>query len=335
MGVVKLLHNIVNFMVNFYSQQNRHLDDENLAPKKDSPVNGKKSKVSYQKYVDPTNEFGAKEFKWAIWYVKNKLLLYRVGLISLIAFCAGTIGFSLWRGFIILYSDFTVKPEVERGLAMSIDYTALHPRFNPAPLEILNSYVLSGGTGKVDVLSEAVNPNLRYIVYFDYYYDFGGIATARQNGYLLPGESRPIAVFGLEAAEYFGSPNLVMENVSFKRIDAHAIADVASWQEERINFSVENFKYSYAGEEGKNAHAVRFTLINNSAYGYKNPKFLLGLYQNGSLVGLMPFDQVDFDSLETREIDLRNFVENLAVSEIRLFPVIDLYNEEVYLPPKK
>ncbi len=322
-------------MVNFYSQKSRQ--NGSVKEESDNKIvnNAQKSKASFQKYTDPTGEFGTSQFKRALWFVKNKLLLYRLLIIFLIIFSTITIGFSLWNGFNLLMYDLTVKPELERQLSMSVDYTALHPVFSPIPIEILNSYVLPGGTNKVDALSEATNPNQRFIVYFDYYYDFNGIVTERRSTFLLPGESRPITVFGLDSTAYAGSANLMVENVRFKRVDAHSVPDVISWQEQRMDFSTSDFTYAFAGEAGQSAHAIRFSLKNNTAYGYKNPKFLLGLYQNGGMVGIMPFDLTNFDSLESRQIDLRNFVQNLVVSEIRLYPLIDLYNKEVYLPPKK
>lgn len=328
-------------MVNFYNAQNKNVvmadKAEPSVSARTSPAIPSDKKVKSQdtgKYFDPTGEFSAKQFKWAVWFVKNKLLLYRLSIGFLIVFSAVTIVFSFWRGAQILIFDLSARPGLEAALTASINYSALHPRFSPLPLQILNSYVLPGGTGKTDVLSEIANPNKNFVVRFDYYFDYGGSITERRADFLLPGESRPVAEFGIDTAQFPGSPSLMLENIRWERVPAHQIPDAAAWQTERVDFTVSNFSFSFAGENGLAANALRFTVRNNSPYGYRDALFYLGLYQNGGLVGIMRFDLKDFQSLESREIDLRNFVQNLAVSEIKLYPVIDLYDKGAYLPPK-
>ncbi len=324
-------------MINFYNQQNRDNYVDSHGAGTPAPVkNGKPVKANLSKYVDPTGEFGSGQFKWAMWYVKNKVMLYRLAVILLIIFSVTTISFSLWKAVNILVYDLTEKPIIEQQLSASIDYTVLHPRFSPFPIEILNTYVLPGGTERVDALAEVVNPNERYIATFDYYFDFGTTSTARQTAILLPLENKPVAIFGLDSAEYAGGSNFMIENLHWSRVSAHEVADVRSWQEDRLLFNIENFVFGFADSAGEaNANSIRFSLKNDTAYGYKNPLFYIGLYQGGTLAGVMKFDLLDFQSLETRQIDLRNFVQNLSVSEIKIFPVIDLYNKEVYLAPRK
>lgn len=322
-------------MVNFYNQQNRQNGDGAIPASPMASVSSAKKKIDINKYTDPTGEFGTTEFKRAVWFAKNKLLLYRLAVASLVAFSAVTICFSLWRAFNILYFDLTAGRQMDAELSQSPNYAALHPRFSPVAVEILNSSVLPETGGKISIWSELANPNTRYIAYFDYYYDFGGIATPKQTGFLLPQETKPIVQLGLDTNTYPGSPNLMIGNVRWQRISAHTVPDTALWQAERSNFSVEDFSFTFAGEQGLDASAVRFSLVNNTAYGFKDPVFYVGLYHNNGLVGAMRFDLTDFESLQRRDIDLRNYLDNLTVSEIKVFPVIDLYDNSVYLPPKR
>lgn len=324
-------------MINFYNQQNRDNYVDSHGAGSAAPAKSVKTpKPSAVKYEDPTGEFSAGQFKWGIWFVKNKVVLYRLSVASLIAFCAITVGFSLWKGVEILVFDLTAKPQMEKQLTASLNYAALQAHFNPAPLEILNSYVLPGGTDRVDALAEVANPNNRHVAIIDFHFDFGNTTTPVQTAVVMPLESRPIIMFGLDTVEYAGSADLVIDRINWKRISAHTVPDVESWQNERLTFTIDDFVFGYAGTAGEpNAHSLRFKLKNGTPYGYKNPLFYIGLYQSGALVGVMKFDLVDFQSLESRDIDLRNFVQNLSVSEIKLYPVIDLYNNEVYLPPKR
>lgn len=320
------------YMVNFYSQQNRN-GNGNVIPESAVKKTGK-SKVNIGKYVDPTGEFDTGQFKWSLWFVKNKLLLYRLLVSFLIIFSVFTFGFSLWKGYGLLIYEFTIRADMERELAHSPNYGALNVVFTPMPVEILNTQIFTGGTDKIDVVSEIINPNERHVARFDYYYDFDGVQTERQTAVLLPTESRPVAALGLDTDEFTGSANIVIGSVSFTRVNNHKIPDLAAWMEERLNFGVENFVYTPAdGDLG--ANSIKFSLANMSPYGYRHPYFYVGLLQNGGLVGLMKFDLLDLQSQETREIDLRNFVQNLAVSEIKLYPLIDLFDDGVYLAPRR
>lgn len=325
-------------MINFYNQQNRN---HNHKPNDGSvnnqiPAGKNGAKSNFKKYIDPTDEFSAKQLKWAMWYVNNKLLLYRLAVGSLIVFIAATFAFSLWRGAFILYYDFFQQPRVDVELSRAPNYDAINQRNTPQPLQIMGIQVLPGGTDKNDAIVEIANPNERHIVFFDYYFDFSGQKTEPQSGFLLPLEARPMVAMGLDTSWAVGTANIIIENISWRRVSAHLITDIRSWQNERLNFSVSDFVFKLAGSRnGASAHIINFKLTNNSPYSYKNPEFYLGLYQNNSMVGIMKLFLDDFISLQARDIDLRSFVSNLAVTEIKIFPIINLYEKAVYLSPSR
>ena len=252
---------------------------------------------------------------------------------GLAVFSAATVGFSLWKGFEILIYELTDKPVMESQLARATNYGALNASYAPAAINVLSTQVFTGGTDKIDAVAEVANTNARHVARFDYYFVFNGVSTEKQSGLLLPGDTHPIAILGLDATQFSSQAELMIENVRFTRVNNHTVPDVASWLADRLNFIVDNFVYTQAGSE-QSANAIQFSLTNNSPYGYRHPYFYLGLYNNGGLVGVMKIDITDFQSLETRQMDLRNFVDNLSVTEIKLFPNIDVFDDSVYLAPK-
>lgn len=325
-------------MINFYEQQNRNHNPQ-ITEEINGKINANKAngnKPSFEKYVDPTDEFGSKQLKWGMWYIRNKIALNRLGIVILSVFIAATFGFSLWKGGLILYYDFFQQPVAEAQLTKATNYSDLNQRLSPQPIQIMDVQILPGGVDKNDAIAELVNPNERYIVYFDYYFNFGAEQSPRQKGFLLPLEVRPIAAMGLDSGWAVGSANLIIENISWRRISNHLIFDVNSWQNERMVFSVSNFVFKQAGTiGGASSNIISFKLTNNSAYSYKDAVFYIGLYQSGSMVGLMKLPVQDLRSLEVRDVDLRSFVSNLVVDEIKLFPAIDLYDKTAYLAPNE
>jgi hypothetical protein len=118
-------------------------------------------------------------------------------------------------------------------------------------------------------------------------------------------------------------------------VSAHEIADASAWQNERLKFEIKNFVFSdrFSSDE-IGAHAVRFSLDNNTAFSYVDPEFVVGLYSNDALVGVMPLKLKNFKSLETRDVDLRSYVDGISITDVRVFPLIDIYDRAVYLAPE-
>ena len=179
-------------------------------------------------------------------------------------------------------------------------------------------------------MAEVVNPNSRFIVWFDYYFVVNGVKTPTQKNFLLPGESRLVTNLGLEDG-VGGLPAIVLENVKNERIDNRKVADTASWQAYRLNFQVSDFVFSKSlAQEGGNADAVQFKLTNASPYNYKNVDFYVALLQNGQMVGILPLHLDSIGSLEIKNIDIRSFVPNFNITEIVVYPIINVYDDAVY-----
>jgi hypothetical protein len=47
---------------------------------------------------------------------------------------------------------------------------------------------------------------------------------------------------------------------------------------------------------------------------------------------MLPFHLERINSLETKKIDLRSFVPNLAVTGVAVYPLINIYDATVYAP---
>ena len=314
-------------MINFYDQKSKQ---NGVKEKTSSPAN------KLRQYHDPNDGLDARGLSWGFWFVKNKVALHRLAIISLLILDAFFVIFSLVKlGFVLSYDLFRA-PAVEQQLTYSSNYASLREHFQPADLQILNVYIFSGGTGKNDAVAEVANPNLSHAVDFDYYFSFGGQRTESKRGFILPGENKLLATLGLDESVFSGGASLMVENLAWRRVSAHQVSDTAAWQAERLNFSISDLQFIPANAiGGASAHIIKFKLTDNAAYGYKNAGFYAGLYQGGGLVGILRFDLQDFKSLETREIDLRSFARRLEVDEVKIFPLIDPYGADVYLPPSK
>ena len=288
-------------------------------------------KTNFTKYEDPTQEFTSQELKWSFWYVKHKALLYKILVISLISIDSVFALFSVWRwgSYLLGWQDFQ---RVEESLSASVNYIGIHPRYSAQPIQAVNTQIFSSRENKYDAVAELINPNNRFLARFNYYFVINGEKTPAQKTFLLPGESRLVAYLGIKNGAG-GAPAVVLENIEYERISAHKITDTIGWQAYRLNFQVSDFVFLKSlAQEGVNTDAVQFKLTNASPYSYVASDFYVALLQNQQMVGILPLHLDSINSLETKNIDLRNFVSNLNITEIALYPIINVYDERVYAP---
>jgi hypothetical protein len=294
-----------------------------------------KSKFSFETYSDPTGEFKSSTLKYGFWFVQNRLALYRLVVGVLILISVALFGFAAVVGYQEINVALNDRGQFNQALRDFPDYTLVQERFAPQALQITETTVFSGGVDKYDLVAQITNPNQRFSVSFDYSFSINGQSTVPEHTTLLAGESRPVSTLGVPDTSYPGSPQLVLSNIQWKRISSHKISDPLSWQAERLAFTVSDFKFvNRADQDGANAATITFTLTNNTAYGYVSPHFYVGFYSQDSLVGVAPLQIEDFPSLTTKKIDIRSFASNVLVSDVKVFPLINVYDHSAYLPAK-
>lgn len=313
-------------MLNFYKQKNHLYDDVSNAPASVVP----KKPVDIGGFEDPIGGLGGKDFKWGVWYVKHRLLLYKI-LVGLLGALAGVLiiwGLVGWGAYLI--TGWQRDRVMEWQLTQFTNYTVYHPLLSAPPLEVGATTIWEGGVNKYDLVTTVTNPSDRFVATLKYYYLVNGTSTPVSLVSILPGQTMPVVSYGV--VDYPGSAELVFSELAWKRVPKK-VTNVASWQEERLQFLINNFSFVPAQTDSSaNAHAVRFDLTNNSAYGYVEAEFNVGLTQGGILVGMKPLSMSNFKTQETRAVDMRLYAGSTVVDGVVLYPVINVYDQSVYLP---
>ena len=239
-------------------------------------------------------------------------------------------GYSVW-GWINYFLGITPDKMVQASLTQSINYTYYHQQFGAKSLQINSLQSFNSGIDKYDAIAEIKNPNNNFIAFLNYSFTVNGTSTITQNTFLLPGESRPIAIMGLKSSSDIGTPVLNMQSLTWQRIPTREVSDPKSWQLSHLNFAISSSTFIKASASGASADIIRFSLTNKSPYDYYAPSFYVGLYQNGNLAGILPLYFDSFKSAEVKEIDLRSLAPSLQVTEVLIYPIINIYNKDAYL----
>jgi len=313
-------------MLNFYKQKNHLYDDTSNTPVGTTP----KKAVDIRGFEDPIGGLGGKDFQWGVWYVKHRELLYKIFVGALGITAGGLIIWALvgWGTYLVF--GWTNDINLGRQLSQFPNYTIYHPLISPPPLEVGATTIWEGGVSKYDLVTTITNSSDRFVATLEYYYMVNGTTTPRASASVLPGNTTPIVSYGI--VDYPGSAELVIETIKWQRVPK-TITDTVAWQAERLRLSVSNFSFVRAQTtEGANAHAVKFDLTNDSAYGYVEAQFNIGLTLGGTLVGIKPLKLDNFKSLESRTIDLRVFVSGTSADGVVVYPIMNVYDPEVYMP---
>lgn len=293
---------------------------------------GEKTKL--ERYEDVTGEFTSSELKWGEWYVRHKILLRKIVIGVLLAWSTVTLGYGL--GYFTYYFSYGYFQDQRLASQQLLELSSLkntRELFQAEDLQIGNVEVYNSISEELyDFMARASNPNDRWIAIVSYRFAFSGGETDLAQTILLPGVERPLVYFGFETNSYPANPRLVIEDVSWKSVSAHAVEDVAGFIGDRSDFLVENFQFTRASRsQGVPNHMVEFDILNNTAYNYWEPAFYVELIKGNRTAGIIYFVTSEFKSQEERHVDLRSYIKNLEVSNIKVWPVVNVFDNSQYM----
>ena len=294
-----------------------------------------KERNNSSQYIDTTGALSSSQLKLGSWYLRHEILLQQIGIGIMIGFCVATVGFSLffWGKYLII--DYWQDQKILQGQAQEFqNYAQLQNAYKAVNIDVIETRAYNSAPDMYDFFAIAVNPNERWIAHVDYHFVYSGGETKVYKSSLLPGSKRPLAVFGQESESYPGEARFVLDHISWEAVDPHKIFDVALYMKERIMFNFDNFIFNPPSKTGASVPAVSFDVYNDSAYSFWDVVFYVELLNDNQTVGYIYFSVPNFMSLEKRMIDLRYFGDNLTVTDIRVIPVINVFDKDIFINPK-
>ena len=297
---------------------------------------GKKKEDKLSLYQDPTGEFSNRSLKLGEWYLSHKVLLQKIGMTILIVWCVITMGIGIsYFGYYLVFGYTNDSQMYAQQTLEFQNYENLQVAYKPQDLQVRRVQVFESATDKYDMSAQVVNPNERWVAYVDYKYKYGGGETDIRTEMLLPGEARPIVYFGVESPNYPSKAELVFGHISWKKINAHYVKDVKAFIDQRKIFEMSNFDFTKASRStGASTNIIEFDITNASSYGYWDLEFIVELI-DGPTVGYLYILEDQFRAGDTRHIDVRSTVDNLNVSDIKVHPVVDVFDLEKFMAPGK
>jgi len=294
----------------------------------------KNESAKFEKYTDPSGELPTWQFKWARWYVSHKLQMRKALVWLLVIFSAGTLGYGIfgwvYYGVIGYYED---KAMLERQVIEAGNFENTSQLIGARNLEIGIPTVYSSITEKVDFVTLVRNPNRRWVADVEFKYVFADGETESARAFVWPESEMPLAYFGYTViGAYPAVVDLKIMDIKWRSVNAHSVPDVEGFKGVRATFLSEDFSFVQAGTvDTSPTSRIQFILHNNSPYSYWTGRFYVELLSGGVPVGVVYVNVDQFRANERRMIDVRSLNGALYADDLRIVPLMNIFDPAEYM----
>lgn len=287
---------------------------------------------------DPSEigKISEKKLKWGYWWVTHKVQVRKVFTIILGAIAFALVAFAAF-GFLDWFFGSGVRERTEIGTLTQqvIPFAAFRESIKPVDLVFDKPVVMASGDGSYDFFASATNANEKWWVTFEYQITASGIVTKNVESYLLPGETKNLFVLGVESESRPGSPEIAITNLKWNRVDGHDVQpSYAAWSDARLSFRLTGLEF--VPPEPTDLLPVsnaKFTVINDTGFSYYSIGFFVTLYSGPKIVGVNYVTISELRAGERRPVEASWFTTLPNVSRVEVNPIVNIFDEGVYIPP--
>ena len=281
--------------------------------------------------VQAEKEFD-KRYKRDIWWIEHKEQLRRSGVVFLFVVEAlfGLIG--VWA-----FVDYFLIHYVEEGRLVESFFVGadnLHAVVQtqvPRSLEVGEVDVLPAQEG-FDVFTLITNPNADHIARVRYRMTYDDRESAQNTVMLLQEATVPLVEFHV-AQPRPRNPRVIIDSVEWWRIDAHSIPDPLAWKQARLNVAFTDVRQDTELKIGDQiVSRTLANVVNKTGFGYYDLDVYVVLKRGGSVIGVNRTVLSNLLPREERAFQLDWFGGSPAAQTIDVYPVVNLFDESVYLP---
>jgi len=193
--------------------------------------------------------------------------------------------------------------------------------------------VLSGGSGKADILAPIENRNPRFWAEVEYHFTIGGIEQPSFTTFVLPGQAKYLVLLGAPADGGSGI-ELNVDRRAWHRAGTFGADSLQSLYDTRLDIRGENAVFVPSDPLATTpVSSAKFTLANHTAFGYYDVDLLVLLYRGDAIVGVNKLRVDRLPAGEKRPMEMFWYQLLPQVSRVEVVPDINIYDESVYRSP--
>jgi len=195
--------------------------------------------------------------------------------------------------------------------------------------------VIRSSDKKYDFYTELKNDNPKWWAEFDYYFAAADKQTKKTRSYIFPEEIKYLAAL----AEDFSYPpddgRLVIENISWHRINQHEIADWGVYLNSHLNITSSDIKFIPANanplSEKLSLNQLSFNVVNHTAYNYWSVGFVILLYSGNQITAINHYILNDFMSEQKRLVEISWPGSLGRADRVEIIPEINIMEDDIYI----
>ena len=131
---------------------------------------------------------------------------------------------------------------------------------------------------------------------------------------------------------------LVIENLSWSRIDRHTIPDWQDYKNSRLNIVIEDIKFTPAGKSNLSGtvslNQVNFKATNKTAYNYWQVDFQIALFRGMDVASVNKVSLNEFMSGQERLVEIRWPGDIGRISKSEVMQELDIMRDDIYIQYK-
>lgn len=290
--------------------------------------------TSNNQYIDPTGELTEKQLKFGTWYVTYKEQLRQALIVALSIWCTITIGYSLimWGAYLFVGMSADQNMAI-RQIQQFPNYTRAQALYGARDLGISSVEVYPMNEDTYGFVANVQNPNERWIAHVQYHFTFGTKQTQTQTQLVMPQSGHVLASLGFEHGRLPTGASLQIEEVKWEHISAHDVPDIAAYKVVREDIAISNVKFARGSAEDLPTDSLQFTVTNNTAYSFWEYDGYLELLRGNQRLGMMPLTLPQLRTMDERIVDIRLFGNLTGVTNVRMYPLVDIFDQNEFMEP--
>lgn len=299
------------------------------------PVLDQEKKLAKQlSNFEGSEGLATKHLDLGLWYIKHRRHFF-LGLVSLLS----VVAVILWGSSLYYFGSYVLKGMVEQKNALLglTQNNLISPRVDYASnlkyqfLKVIN---LEGD--RYDLVGSLTNANDSQWLSFNYYFVVNGQKTTSQRGFAHPNENKFLFSLNQTLSGQPAVGQLVIEDITWSKIDNHQISDWSFYKLEHLNFPVKDKVFIDSDASGLTENLklnqVSFLIENQTAYSYYEVPLNIVAYNQDNIVAVTRYLLTDFDSRQNKQVELSLLGYVPKVSRLDIQPDLNILDQSIYKP---
>ena len=310
--------------------------NENLNKKNKNQTSIPK-KINISKYEDiSADEIPMQKLNIGLWWLKNKNNLRR-GLIlflTIISFLSW--GYTFYNFGYYLFKGMEDDQKMLRELVETKTISNVDLINRGAKKLIISAPTIIPANNKYDIYVVITNPNKNYWATFSYCFINGFNRIECNESFIFPNDRKNISALAKESEHNFTNTKFIINDTTWKRISNKQIPNWEEYKAKRINFKIDNLKFSPAKTSGLsekiNLSTLDFQITNETAYSYWETPLTILLLKGNKIIGINKYILKKFNSNDQKEVRI-TWPTNISSSHIEIIPDLNIIKKSVYITP--